>query len=278
MTGEQQDTERLRTYLLGTLPADERERLEIELLRDDALYEALLALEDEAVHDLAAGGGSADLAPIAARLGSTAEGRRRLAAAHALVGRLEARPPARRWLPALAAAAAVLVLAGLVWFLATRQVRQHGPRRAQEPTIPGAVATPAPSAALATASPAPELVPTPAVAPLGSVVTLALQTGLVRGGSEPARISLRPTTATVRLRLTLPPEVAPGATLRATLLDADGAEVWRSGALHAARRELQLDVAATELPEGDYELALVAEAGEQSQPIAEYSFGVLRER
>ena len=42
----------VRRYLLGELPEDERERLEIGLLTDDGIYEKLTALEDEVEDEL----------------------------------------------------------------------------------------------------------------------------------------------------------------------------------------------------------------------------------
>jgi hypothetical protein len=42
----------VRKYLLGELPEEERERLEVRLLTDDSFYEALTALEDEVEDEL----------------------------------------------------------------------------------------------------------------------------------------------------------------------------------------------------------------------------------
>jgi hypothetical protein len=281
MTGQRQETERLRGYLLGTLPEDERDRLEVELLRDDALYEELLALEDEAVHDLATGDDLAgELGPIASRLRSTAEGRRRLAAARTLVEGLATGPPARRWLETLAAAAVLLIVVGVVWMVAMRKEPSH-PQHAQAPLTGVPAATPMPTVQppLANASPAPQIAPTPvggSTDPLAGLVTLALAPGLVRGEAAPARVTVGASTATVRLRLALPAGADVRAPLRAVLRDADGAEVWTRGGLRPASGLLLVDIASSALPEGDYELVLAAGRGGQTQEVAEYSFGVLR--
>jgi hypothetical protein len=298
MTAEPEPTDRLRRYLLGTLPAAERDGLEVELLRDDDLFEQLQALEDELVHDLAQDGEAVPaLAPFAERMRGNAAGRRRLAAAGLLVDELAGRRATRRrrqpapigW---LALAAGLLLVAGLAWFVgATRQTGAEGERQATERSESPPTTTTSTAAAAPTSAPAPPLAATspalapppgdglpPAPAPL--VVALALSPGLVRGGEGATRVELTPTVDALRLTLALPAGAPAADRYRVALVDADGIERWSQGGLRpasvAGTSVLRVDVPAAALPEGDYELALAVETAAGSEPVADYAFGVLR--
>jgi hypothetical protein len=296
MKGTPHSEGQLRRFLLGTLPEDERQGLEVELLRDDAFGERLAALEDEMLHDWAQGGHeAAALAPMVERLRSTTDGRRRVAAAQELVAGLGGRAPAAAPRPAwlAAAAAAVLLLAAATWLLRWRETAGPAQTRAEV-----AAPTPLPAATAALDAPSPPqrdevaVGPGPAATSVASlpasrqalVVTLALAPGATRGDVADALAVLRPQATALRLLLTVPARArgVDALRFRAALLDADGVERWSRGGLRARPRRraatLQVEVPADRVPEGDYEIALAVEGGGTLEPLADYAFRVLRER
>src|SRR5262245_23555494 len=114
MRAEREPVDRLRGYLRGTLAEADCEELERELLRDDELYEQLVALEDEAVHDWARGERDIELAAVVERLQRTTAGRRRLGDARLLVEGLRSDPrrAAVSWRTFAAVAAGLLLVLG----------------------------------------------------------------------------------------------------------------------------------------------------------------------
>jgi hypothetical protein len=121
----------------------------------------------------------------------------------------------------------------------------------------------------------------PVVEPV--VAVLALAPGLTRDGGGAPRVTLAREVEALRLTLRLPPEVPAGdVTFALALLSADGVELWNDGGLHASASEgaaaVVVDLPAAGLPEGDYELGLSVESEGGPRPLADYAFGVLRER
>jgi hypothetical protein len=255
------DRERtLRRYLLGTLPEEDCLRLEQDFLRGDDLYTELMALEDELHHDYARGGlEAAERARFEERFLRSSEGRRKVEDARALGRALEAprpavlpRPKPPLWLPL--AASLLLALGVAAWIVG------------RERPAPVAVASPIPPAVRpVTPAPAPRL------------VTLALASGLTRGASAARRVALAADVD--RLRLVLPLDAPPRAGgYHASIVDADGREAWSSTAVllaNPATGQLDVELAADALPEGDYEVVLRA-AGERPRELAAYAFTVLR--
>jgi len=268
MSAREADDRTLRQYLLGTLPEEECMRIEAEALRDDGRFEELLALEDDLLHEYAQGGLSdVEGRQLEARFLATPEGRQRLEAAHALLGRLGSpaprvrRPPLVnvRW---LAAAAALLVAAGTAWL---------GWRASQARVREASGASPAPSAAPA---PLPSASPTAGPA---RVIVLALAPGLVRGEGGPRRVTLPTDAGTLRVVLTLPAATV-RSWLSAALISAEGAPVW-TGRVTAPDRAptVTVDLPARQIPEGDYELVLRRAGPRETVEIAAYPFTVLRD-
>lgn len=219
-------------YLLGELPPEEAERVERELLADDAAFEDLLAAEDELFFDYAQGA----LPPEQRRRFEAVyladpEGGRRLEGVRPLARSLS--PPrrvvSRAWLVAAALVALVLTL-------------RYGPD-AFAPVDPVRSIT-----GVGGVRPAP-------VAPDVVVVSLAP----LSPGADPPRVQLVGGTTIVRMRLTVPEGAGPW---QLTL------EGFESGPRRVpevprtvAPTVLEVDVPAAELPEDDYTATLVGPAG-----------------
>jgi hypothetical protein len=264
MTAHGPDQARKLRYLLGTLPEEEAERLEREFLGDDASHEDLLALEDELFHDYARGAlADGDRQHFEARFLQTSEGRRRLAEARGVQEALGGRPsPARvvkqpAW-PLLAAAAAVLMALAVAWVA-------RGPEVVRQ-----ARSSPAPlPSAGPTAQPSPR-------APRAGIVTLALAAGVTRGDSASRQATLSDTDGTLRLVLSLPAG-APGAPYTAAIRSAEDAPVWTGdGAPVPEGAAVAVEVPASVLPEGDYEIVLSGTSGGRPREAAAYAFRILR--
>ena len=257
MAPPERDPNTLRRYLLRTLPAEERDRLEVEALRDPEAFDDLQAAEDDLFHDYARGvladGEREDFERTVLALPGAEE---RVAAARALVKALDAQPPAAaaptwRWTAGLAAAAALAVLAA--WLLLR--------------------ARPAEAPLTAAVSPSPSPSPSASPAPPARVLALALAPGAVRSGGVMPTAAVDARTTALELLLTLP--AAPPPRMAAVLRTAEGAAVWSAGDLVAEGRLLTLRPPLDALAEADYELVLSRTAG--SRPLAEYHFRLLRE-
>lgn len=147
-------TERLAAYLAGELAAADEAALEEELARDDALRDRLAAMQRA---DAALGGLRAPEPPpgfedrlrraVDAELGQqlgASSAADPVAGAAAPLERLRARR-ARRWVPALAGAAAVFVLlAGVLVVTGVPRSDEAVFDVAQAPELPGVTAEPAP--------------------------------------------------------------------------------------------------------------------------------------
>jgi hypothetical protein len=267
MTVREPDEQRRRQYLLGALPEEDAVRLEREFLADDAAYEDLVALEDDLFHDYARGGlTDGERVQFERRFLRESEGRRRLADARRVQAALQA-PSARPGkavqpssAPWLAAAAALLLASAAAWWAWA----PDGPPIALGPT-PGPAASPSPPAAVS---------PSPTRAPV--ITVLALVPGLTRGASGPRRALLPADASVLRLVLELPPGRPPGP-YRVVARSAEGAEVWSGEGAAASGDTVAVDVPASALAEGDYELVLSAlSPGGARRDLADYAFGVLR--
>lgn len=269
-------------YLLGTLPDDERLRIEQAFFAADEAFEEMLAAEDELFGEYARDTLAADeRAAFEARFLATPEGRRKLAFATALMEALGRRTvpvprPARRfawfltdrpWLP-VALAAAVLVLAATTAWLARDAVRSRSAaasdariaqadlerekaQRAQvERDLAAARTTPA--------------------SPL--VVSMLLSPGLTRSSGEIGRITLAPDTDILRVQLEAA-RLKPGAYV-ATLRTAEGDVIWSGRVSREAANDLiALDLPARLLSTHDYEITLTDTS---TSPAASYVLSVVR--
>jgi hypothetical protein len=272
MAPPERDETTLRRYLLRTLAEAERVELEAEALRDDAAFERLQAVEDDLFHDYARGGlPDGERRDFERTLLLTPGGARRLEEARAFLGRLGVRAEPRRaarWVsPVWLAAAAVVLAVAAAWLL---RGTPAPPRQAQQPSP----ALPVPSPPL---SPAPPAAPASPTVP-SRVVSLALSPGLVRGSGSMPRLHITDRVASITLVLSLPPRVS-GRTFDAALRSAEGTVVWREAGRRPDRggATLTLDLPATELPEGDYELVLERPASGGREPVADYPFRLLRD-
>ncbi len=158
-----------------------------------------------------------------------------------------------RW---LAAAAALLVVAGTAWM---------GWRAAQARGRQGN----APSAATPSGP--------PATAP-ARVIVLAVAPGRAGAEGAPPRVTLPPDAIILRLVLTLPARSA-HSLLTAALTSAEGAPVWSGRPATAAdgAPTVTVDVPARQIPKGDYELRLKRPGLRGLEEIAVYAFTVLRD-
>jgi hypothetical protein len=273
MAPPERDESTLRRFLLRTLPEEQRATLEAEALRDDGVFEDLQAVEDDLFHDYARGGlPDGERRDFERTLLRTPEGPRRLADARALLARLDAAPasPAgARWsAPAWLAAAAVLIALAAAWLLGRPAA---APQHAQQPAPPPtAVPTgPAPSAPQAS----------PPAAPAVRIVSLALGPGLLRGSPGPLpRVMVTGDVGRLRLVLALPAEGRARA-YEALLRTAEGRTVWKGSGLRGdtGGGTVSMELPASALPEGDYELELQRPGPGGPEPFADYRFRLLRE-
>ena len=258
------DDELLRSYLLGTLPEEETDRVEQRLLAEDELFELSEAVEA----DLLAACARGELAPaererVQQRLASSPRGRERLALAHALntlagsseraaapvvpFPRRAAMParPAFRW---AALAAALLAAAGLSWFA---MERPHGgeapPWVAQE--------RPAPASPRAPEAPQVQGAPESKPEPVKAVFQLALMS--LRGAEAAQKLRVGTGTDVVELQI----GVEGMEDLKAfhlTLRNREAEIVWEKDKLEPVDldgvRALVVDLPADRLPAGIYEI------------------------
>jgi len=263
MAPPERDESTLRRYLLRTLPAEERDRLEKEALRDAAAFEDLQAAEDDLFHDYARGSLSdGERGDFEKTLLAQAGADERLAAARAFLGALDAQPaaPAARtvsWPLALAAAAALALVAWLLFRARPNEV----PRQGQGSPTPSATLAPSPSAG-------------PTAAPGGRVLALALVPGALRAGGTMPTAAVTSHSTALELALALP-EAAGRGRLAVLLRTAEGNTVWTAKDLAPAGRLLVVHPPLDLLGEADYELVLSRDPG--TRPLAEYRFRLLRE-
>lgn len=253
-----------RTYCLGGLSEEEKERVEEQVFGDDVLHGELDACGDELIRDYLAGALPPDDRARFERFFMASPRRRErveflselgraidrvaplpASATSAPVGRRtgEASP---RLANTLAVAAALLLAAAVLVFLSRSPAE---PRRAHDP---GPAASPVPTAA-PSASPRPSDPRQPVL--------------LAARGAEPTPVVVARTTRAVRLRVPLAEIAAPSYAV--VVKDASGAVRWRSDDVAPASAvALDVSVPAEALPAGDYELVAEGEAlrGSSSTP------------
>ena len=302
--------ETLRLYLLGRLNDDERLRLDERLLLENKLAERIVLLESELTDDYAAGRLDAtEQEAFVKRFLVTGDRRRQLQLTSALQDysrstaeasvSVTTRRKGPSWReriaelfslnrPAWAVAgsfAVLLLLTGLVWFVA-RQRHETQPLIAKYEPTPNS--SPAPSTELGT-SPAvvkasPEPTPirkpaesaTPAVPP--TIASFVLLPGAIRGGSELTRIS-PPKGPRDVVRLSLIVETGAAGSYRAELATVAGQTVTVLTNLKAdtsnAEARVVLKIPARLFRNGDYQIILRGKAGDQSETVARYYFRAL---
>jgi hypothetical protein len=243
------DEERLRTFLLGELPESERDALEARLLADQALFEQAGAVEDDLCDAYAAGTlAPAERRAFEARLAQVRRLRDRVAAARDLDG------ASRKLRPRATLAARVKALltpppGAARWALAT-----------------GVVAALATAAALQR--------------PDALTVGYALRPGTTRSADGPQRIQVPPRAAVAALRLDV--ETRIDGRFRARLYAASGVQV--AAADGVLERDpggfgwADLELPASLLEPGSYELRLEALGAGSPAPLGTYRFEVVRSR
>ncbi len=262
----------LRSYLLGRLSGDDRERLEKRLLADEDYFQQLLFLEEELIDEYLAGELTAEererfdsyflSAPERQQQLRFAKAFRKYAvsaavnrAPEAAVGArrsalqaffLSLRPSRPAFLFALAALLAIVI--GGFWLIRRRS--QPAPVMTRnEPASPTPAPQPGPTTNLnggeivAQATPAPVnnnakpgLAPTPPPrneSPKSVVVPVTLASGLVRGDGDWKRVKVSPDISIVRLQLELDASSDNYQSYRAVLQSASGREVLTRSGLRA---------------------------------------------
>ena len=284
------DDELLRSYLLGTLPEEEADRLEGRLLAEDELFELSEAIES----DLLAACDRGEFAPeererVLRRLASSPQGRERLALARSLNSAAAApvpvvafprRAPAHstRTFQWFALAACLLMSVGLSWYALERQ---HGgessPLIAREREAPASAVTsdvPAPAPQVAQENRPPAEEPKPAKV----VCQLALMT--LRGSEPTKRLTVPPGTEVVELRIGLEGmedlasfHVAVRSPAGETLLDKRGVEPKTLDGV----RTLVVELPARRITAGRYEIETQGTApGSEPEALSPLSIEVVR--
>jgi hypothetical protein len=298
MPPDVEDDVRLRRYLLGELPDEDRERLQAAYFADGELFVRLLGVEDDLIDAYVRGElTESERARFEQRFGRTARQRDRIKVARMLAAATApaavATPPVtadggtRAWSSRArtlaAAAAAVLAVAAVATW------RSGAERRPAE-----AVARPAASVARSgiaessvparpgTATEVPGAHRGPAYPAAQSVATLILRPGLLRDGGETPRLVLSPKTTSARLRLVLPPELpAEAAPYLVVVQTASGVEVFRARGVHEAAgprgRAVELSLPARVLAARDHVVLLSVEPADGPPRLVRgYAFRVSR--
>jgi hypothetical protein len=282
----------LKQYVLGELAEAEQARLEEAYFDDDALYERVLAVEEEVAEELARG----ELAPEARlrfeeRIRSSSALAERAGFVRTFVAALDepehpldrAAEPAGTWLSrilevlgvrgvgfALAAAAVALLALGWLW------LAREGSQPSLPPPDTTSVTPPEPPPVEPPDGPAVPAPPAPAPeTPRAAVATFVLTPGVSRSGGAPTAVRVPGGTQSVRLRLPLE-DVAAG-DLTSVLKSQDGRVVWRAERVRA-RRVAEVTIPARLLANGSYVLALERTTAEGDRETVEaYSFAVRRQ-
>ncbi|MCM3904204.1 MAG: hypothetical protein ND866_21075 [Pyrinomonadaceae bacterium] len=326
MKDERTNEEMLARYLLGQLPEEEQQKIEQHAFDDDEFYRQLLEVEDDlrcayAQETLSL----AQKEMFEKRFLIFADERKKLALARDMIAELRQAPVADAWSKAsnrderktdrsllswilgwsspvtryAVAAAALVVVAGVVWLLfetaklrneinrlqaerataeqqfdersaeerarVERLDKQLGEERDRRAQLEQELSRRGEQADERSTRPA--------------VVALFLSPGGMRGGGQTRRLVLAPGVEQVRLRLELTGDASNS--YRAVLLNADGKEVSSRAdlrvRLEGGRRIASLTLSARLLAEDDYELKLTG-VGADGQPerVASYYFTILK--
>lgn len=273
-----------RRYLLGTLPEDERQRLEAAYFADPAAFERVMAAEHALVDDYLERRLPADdrdafdrhflATPARARRVAEARALRERATRAVLRGDVPGAgqpAPSRTWLPL---AAALVLAAGLGVLVGSL---------GGSPTAPSSIAartgTPAPVPA-----PEPRLPGEPAAPPAESpaessapIVALTLTPLATRGDDDGALARVRAGTPRVEVDLVAggPPQAG-----RVEIRGVDSGLTWHGAARAAAAGDPRGTTAHAALPmpqlaPGDYVLTLSPAAPADAPPLAVYTFRVV---
>jgi hypothetical protein len=313
-------------YLLGQLPEEEQQQIEQRAFDDDEFYRRLLEVEDDLRCAYAQG-----TLPLAQkklfekRFLIFADERKRVTIAREMIAELRQASVEDEWSSASSqpvrkidrrllswffgsaspavrfamAAAALVVVAGVVWLLfETAQLRkeisrlraerataekqldersaeerarveqldkQLGEERDRRAQLEQELARRGEQADEQSAGPA--------------VIALFLAPGRIRGGGETKRLVLAPSVEQVQLRLELAGDIA--SSYRAVVLNSEGNEVWTRTALRArrdgARPFISFSIPARILAEDDYELKLTGlDNTGQPERTDSYYFTVLK--
>lgn len=265
MTPSLEDENQVRRYLLGEMPDRERTDFEDRCFTDDSFYQAVLAAEDDLIDSYVRG----ELAPAAkvrfeARYLASPRLSSRVDFARALHQRTGGQNQAsfsiraRRWRPTpsvwLAAAAALIVMAGVSWWVANRNTsapsiaqQQPQPGRTEESKMkPGAAA---------------------------SYVAFVLTPGTERAAARQPRLVVPQTAEEVRLEVRL--EVTGLRDYEVVLQTIEGKQVWRMSGVAAQKGTLNLTVPAKLFQTADYILtASGTKPGGTREIAGEYSLSV----
>jgi hypothetical protein len=281
--------EEIVKYLLGTI-ADERQTLlEERLFADDELHERLQVIEAELAEAYVRGELAGDDRDRFARQVETSTRlRERVEFMQALVRAVPAyavarmpkvsnwrAPAGRLWTVGLAAAAALVVALGALWFSRSQfsppePVAQHDPlvQPSPEPPRPPSEGSPAPPEDTRPAEPPSK--------PRPSVVALTLAPAAVRGG-DANTLQLEPSVRQVRLQMKL--AAAESATYDVRIVTVDGNEVWRRSGLTARGTNVTADVPASVFAKRDYLVTVSGvDASGKQVDVSEYALRVERLR
>ena len=306
--GSSVSDETLRLYLLGALEANERLRLDEQLLLDDSLAERVQLAESVLTDDYATAKlNQAERELFERKFLVTNERKENLRLSAALRSYAEA-PPAvsmlpeksswserlaglfalnsgRRWAVA-GSFAVLLLLVGIAWFIA-KQERETGPLIARnEPTAPGSSqvitqASPAQVTPGSQPSPAPVASPaTPEPSVPATIASFVLMPGALRAGGDMTRVAIPGGERDV-VRLSLVVETPSEGSYTAELTTAEGQKVLVRPNLKITRNghaKVILIVPARLLHTRDYQIKLTRPTPDgQTESAGRYYFRALEE-
>lgn len=269
------DEQTAARYLLGRLEDREREAFELRFIDDPLLSDTVASVESELFDDYLSGDlSAADREAVERNLLVTPEQRQRLTSARALravTGRSNVRLSGWWW---IAAAAAIAVVVTGALFLTSPQPENEVPLTA--PVARAPVASQPPVASSTVTPPATE---TAIIASSHPVVTTIVLSAVATRSEEPIQpTTLPPDADAVRLVIGLQPGDDEFETYGVVLQTAGGVPiVERSGVRMASDATVIVEIPATRLPTGDYEVLVdgFASSGEP-EPLGVWSFAIAR--